>query len=142
MRDDKDKVEELLSGLRPPEPPRALEARVLRGAREALAREAGRDLWTRMWESRPLRLAWGISVSVLVICHIGITVVRPAPSPAGGQTARAAREGNGELAAIERLPRLDENAQPLLGMGAYRLAEQPESKPVAPATGAGKESAS
>ena len=106
MRDDADKVEELLAGLRPPEPPSGLEARVLRGAREALAREAGRDIWTRIWESRPLRVAWGISVSagILVICHVGITGLRSGRTPAAGQTTRAAREGNGELTAIAGSP--------------------------------------
>jgi hypothetical protein len=142
MRDDPDKLQQLLSKLQPPEPPSALEARVLRGAREALAREAERDIWTRIWESRPLRLAWGISVSVLVICNVALGELRagrrgPATPPPG-----SVHEGYRELTAVERLPRLDEDAQPLLGMGVYRLVEQPESQPVAPAKGKGKESAS
>lgn len=142
MKEEPGAIERMLARLTPPEPPRGLEEKTLRGARQALAREAGRDLWTRIWESRPLRVAWAVSAGVLVICHIGITEVRSARTPAAGQTARAVREGNGELAAIGRLPRLDEHARPLLGMGAYRLAEEPEPGRIAPAKGKGKENAS
>ena len=115
---------------------------MLRRASEALAREAVRDVWTRLWESRPLRVAWASAVVVLVICHIGVTELRSRRASATKQTAQSAREGNGELAAIGHLPRLDERARPLLGMGAYRLAEEPESERIAPAKGKGKESAS
>jgi hypothetical protein len=142
MKDEPGVVERLLAGLTPPEPPRGLHERVLRGARQALAREAGRDVWTRILESRPLRVAWAVSVAVLVLCHVGITETRSGPASAARQAAQSAREGNGELAAFGRLPRLDENARPLLGAGAYRLAEEPESERIAPAKGKGKESAS
>ena len=96
MNEEPGSVERLLAGLGPPEQPRGLQERTLRGAREALAREAGRDLWTRIWESRPLRLAWAATVAVLVICHIGMTERRLGRTPTAGQTTRAAREGNGE----------------------------------------------
>jgi hypothetical protein len=142
MKDKTGGVERLLGGLAPPEPPHGLQERVLRGARQALAREAGRDVWTRIWESRPLRIAWAVSAGVLVICHIGITEVRSTRTPTAGQTARAAREGNGELAAFGGLARLDEKARPLLGAAAYRLVEESEPDRIAPAKGKGKESAS
>jgi hypothetical protein len=142
MKDETGVVERLLAGLAPPEPPPGLQERVLRGARQALAREVGRDAWTRIWESRPLRIAWAVSAGVLVICHIGITEVRSARTPTAGQTARAAREGNGELAAIGRLPRLDENARPLIGAGAYVVLEGYELDDRASAKRKGKESAS
>lgn len=142
MNEESRSVERLLATLQPPEPPRGLQEKALRGAREALAREAGRDIWTRIWESRPLRLAWAVSVVVLVICHAGITGVRSARTPAVGQTTGAAREGNGELAAIGRLPRLNEGARPLIGTDAYRLVEEQEADRALPATGNRKESVS
>ena len=142
MRDDADKVEELLSMLRPPEPPGGLETRVLRGAREALAREAGRDIWTRIWESRPLRVAWGISVSVLVICNVALGGLRagrrgPAMPPAG-----SIREGNGELTAIAVQPPLDEDARPLIGRASGLPASGAPPAGGAPAKTRGKENAS
>ena len=142
MKDELGVVERLLGGLAPPEPPRGLQERVLRGAKEALTREAGRDVWTRLWESRALRVAWASAVVVLVLCHIGITEMRSGRASAARQAAQSGRDGNGELAGIGRLPRLDENARPLVGAGAYRLAEELESEHIAPADGKGKESAS
>jgi hypothetical protein len=136
-KDERGVVERLVAGLALPEPPRGLQERVLGGARQALAREAGRDVWTRIWESRLLRVAWALSVVVLVICHVGIAELRSGRASAARQAAQSAREGNGELAAFGRLPRLDENARPLLGAGAYRLAEEPESERIAPAKGKG-----
>jgi RNA polymerase sigma-70 factor, ECF subfamily len=142
MNDESRSVKKVLATLQPPEPPRGLQQRVLRGAREALARETGRDVWTRIWESRPLRVAWAWAVVVLVICHVGITELRSARSSATRYVAQAAREGSGELGEIGQQPRLDENARPLLGVGAYCLAEEPESSHTAPTRGKGKESAS
>jgi len=142
MNEDPRSVERLLAGLGPPEPPRGLHEKTLRGAREALAREAGRDLWTRIWESRPLRVAWAVSAAVLVVCHIGITELRSGRTPAVGQAARAAREANGEVAAIGRLPRLDAGARPLIGTEAYRVVEEQEGNHMLPRTRGGKESAS
>jgi hypothetical protein len=142
MKDETGVVERLLAGLAPREPPRGLQEKTLRGARQALAREAGRDVWTRIWESRPLRVAWFVSAGVLVICHIGITELRSGRVPAARLMAESAREGHGELAAFGPLARLDENARPLLGMGVYRLFEELQSERIAPAKGNGKESAS
>ena len=139
---NEESVEKLLAALQPPEPAPALQERVLSGARDALTREAGRDAWTRIWESRPLRITWAVAVVVLVICHAGITELRSVSARDGTQTAGAAREGNGELAAIARLPRLDGDARPLLGAEAYRLAEEPGSRRLAPAKGKGRDSAS
>lgn len=142
MNDETGVVERLLAGLSPAEPPRGLQEQVLRGARQALAREAGRDVWTRLWESRPLRVAWAVSIVVLVACHVGLTELRSGRTPIAAQTARAARGGNGELAAFGGLPRLDEKARPLLGAAAYRLVDESEPDRIAPAKGKGKESAS
>jgi hypothetical protein len=142
MNEEPGSVERLLAGLGPPEPPRGLQEKTLRGAREALAREAGRDLWTRIWESRALRVAWAVSAGMLVICHVGITELRSGRTTTAGQTTRAAREGNGEVAAIGRLPRLNEGARPLIGTETYRIVEEQEADRTLPATGKGKESAS
>jgi hypothetical protein len=142
MKHEPEVVERLLAGLSPPEPPPGLQERTLRGARQVLTREAARDVWTRIWESRPLRIAWAVSVVVLVLCHFSITELRSVSGKAGTQTAGVARDGNGELAAIARLPRLDGNARPLLGARAYRLAEEVAGGRMGPANSKGKENRS
>jgi hypothetical protein len=142
MKDKPNVVEKLLSGLVPPELPHELQERVLRGARRALAHEAGRDVWTRIWESRPLRVAWALSVVVLAVCHFGITELRSGPASAARQAAQSGRAGNGEVAAIGRLPRLDENARPLIGAGTYLVFEGQGAHDRTSAKGKGKESAS
>jgi hypothetical protein len=141
MNDNSRSVEKLLAVLHPPEPPPGLQEKTLRGAREGLAREAGRDAWTRIWESRPLRVAWGLSVVVLVICNLGIGELRPARGVAGAPAARSARDGNGQIG-LGRLPRLDENVRPLIGATTYRLIEQSEAGRGVPSDRKRKESAS
>jgi hypothetical protein len=142
MNEESRSVEKLLATLQPPGPPAGLQERVLSGARDALTREAGRDAWTRIWESRPLRIAWVSAVVVLVVFNIGITELRSRRSSDGTQAARAERRANGELAAIGRLPRLDESARPLIGTETYRVVEKQEVDRALPAMGNRKESAS
>lgn len=142
MNEEPGSVERLLAGLGPPEPPRGLQEKTLRGAREALAREVGRDLWTRMWENRALRISWAAVVVVLAICHVGITGLRSGQPPAAQRAARSPRGADGEVAAIGRLPQLNEGARPLLGVEAYRLLEVEASSPEKRVKDKGKESAS
>src|SRR5262249_12643079 len=69
MKDDRDSVGRLLRDLRPPTVPSELRDRTLAGARRALEQEGTHspvDVWTSLWESRPLRLAWGFSVASLL----------------------------------------------------------------------------
>ncbi len=142
MNERPDRLNELLGQLAPPDPPHDLEAQVLAGAKEALAREAGRDVWTRIWESRPIRLAWAATVLALVICNVGVSVLLSSPRPSSPQAATTGRDGRGELSAVGRLPRLDENARPLIGTQAYRVLEHGETDRTPPPRGKGKESAS
>jgi hypothetical protein len=95
-----------LSGMRSPVPPEELRETVLSAAREALAAEAKRTIWDRIWESRALRLAWTGTTAALVLGHVLVTIepegsgAVPAPD-----LARAGRETD-DLREIVRLPRV------------------------------------
>ena len=95
-------------GLDTPPPPEELRGRALAAAAAALGREPKVELWSRLWFSRPLRLAWIVIVLASVACHAWLTVERrPAP---GGDTAivvDASTVGDAELEEIVNLPPID-----------------------------------
>jgi hypothetical protein len=131
------------SGLEPPAPPTALRGRVLANARKALALEGARDAWTRIWESRPLRLAWVAVTLLLVVAHVVLTV-RP-PERGGGASRSAAAPSPdvaGELAAVAGLSPLNEDLLPRLDASAVAPAVRPGPAPSAPAERIRKESSS
>ncbi len=106
-------------GLAPPGPPEGLRAQVLARAREALEQEAGRDVWTRIWESRSLRLAWAAAAALLVLANVGWSVRRPTALEAASRTgSRAEREAARELVSVVSVSPLDEDVQPLVGRAA------------------------
>jgi hypothetical protein len=104
-----------LAGLAPPGAPPDLRARVLAASRAALlAAPARPDLWTLLWVSRPLRLAWAASLLLLLAGHV--VLVRPSRPRIEAATlppSRSVSEAEAELAAIGRLPRLDPDARSL-----------------------------
>jgi len=131
MRNDRQLDDFPFAGLTPPGPPAELREKVLVLAREALVQEAVRDVWTRIWESRPLRLAWVAAAALLVIANISISMRRPpggAVVPRTGARAETEREAARELAALIALPPIDEAVQPLAGR-ASADAPSPERKP-------------
>lgn len=96
-----------LSGsLTPPQAPPELRQRVLTAARQTMGQEAPRDLWTRIWESRPIRLAWAASIGALIFGHL---VIGGAVSAGPAQPAiplAAAVGADDELAEIIGLQRV------------------------------------
>jgi hypothetical protein len=113
-------IRSLLGELETPAPPPALRRLALQAAAEALSREPVPDLWTRLWESRGLRLVWAACVIVLIAGHVLISLppVTPAeviPVPVTSPLVAAA---DPELFdEIGELPRLQLTAQPLIGGG-------------------------
>ncbi|MDD5564876.1 MAG: hypothetical protein PHQ91_14270 [Thermoanaerobaculaceae bacterium] len=108
MSDDHEEMAQLLAALEEPEPPRALRARALAGAEEAWTRGGpAADRWRRLWESRPLRLAWAAAVVLLVGANLALRTgsrARPPASPAAA--AAQERAGLQELQAVVELPRI------------------------------------
>jgi hypothetical protein len=98
-------IDRLIGDLDTPEPPSALKSMVLQATAEALNRPPTPDIWTRIWDSRPLRLAWVATVSVLVAGHLAVTVVQQQPEPPS-LTDSSLTVADPELAEISDLPRL------------------------------------
>ena len=102
----------LLAGLEPPVPPRDLRDTVLRAARQALVLESRPDAWTLLLRSPAARIAWGTAVLALAAAH-ALLPAGPRP-PAQGAARLVPFPADPEVAAIERLPRIDERLLPSL----------------------------
>ncbi len=97
-----------LLGLETPPPPEDLRGRALAAAVAALGREPKADLWSRLWYSRPLRLAWTVIVLAAVAGHAWLYAAGvSAPSAGAPVVADAPAEGDPELQEIADLPQID-----------------------------------
>jgi hypothetical protein len=116
MNKDRHSSDPLFPGFEPPGPPEVLQRRVLREAAAAFSSDSAPDRWTRIWESPVARLAWALSVLVLVACHIAVTPLGSGrtrtehASSAGLETGR-----ENELLETVAIPRLDVDATPCGG---------------------------
>ncbi len=119
---DTRQIERLLHGFEPPVPPPEMRSQVLTPALHALQREPQPDLWTRLWSSRPLRLAWTGTTAALIFGHLAVTAIQVSQR----QTALMLREqtliarahsAEEELAEVVQLPRLSIDVQPRGGSG-------------------------
>jgi hypothetical protein len=99
MNEHRDPLNRLLSTLDEPTPPRALRERSLTRAGEVWTSNQVADGWCRLWESRPLRLAWALSVLLLAAANVAVRVdSRVHPSRVSAAAS--------ELQSIVALPRL------------------------------------
>ena len=81
------------SGLRTPRVPAGLKGRVLAAAARTRPVNDAPTFWDRIWERRPLRLAWAVTTGALLLAHAALSLA-PGPGaarPAGGD-ARGQRE--------------------------------------------------
>jgi hypothetical protein len=107
MSDDHERIARLLAAIEEVEPPRGLRELALARAAAAGAREPAVDAWRRLWESRPLRLAWAVAVVILVAANLTIrTGSRTRPPAVPAAAAAQERAGLKELQAIVELPRI------------------------------------
>ena len=98
---NKSQPDDPLTGLRVPRVPSELRERVLRAAGRV---EGTRGIWDRLWESRPLRLAWVVTTTALLLANAALSLA-PGSSP---QTNRSAlREQSRELGLLLALPRME-----------------------------------
>ena len=101
--------EPALREFNPPAVPDGLREAALAAAREAFAAPVRPDVWTRLLANPAARLAWAASIATLAAAHVLL--------PRGGQTEAPSASvtltrPDPELAAITRLPRLDEHSLP------------------------------
>ncbi len=99
MSDDR----EFFDGFGIPSPPEGLRLRVLAEVGPVLAREP-RGRWTRIWESRPLRIAWAAAVVLLAGGHLALSF-KP------GRRAAPSASTSAELARATALPRVDPQSE-------------------------------
>jgi hypothetical protein len=111
-----DTLERLLAGLEPAMPPDDLRSRALAAARTAMAREVERvDLWSQLWSSQPLRLAWATTMVALIAGHVMLSVPNRTPKTAPDAPFLVAGIFHEkELADLARLPRIVANQLPRL----------------------------
>ena len=112
-----DELKDLLGDARPPSPPSELRNQTLRAAVETLERAPSPDRWTRIWNSRPLRFAWVVTVAGLLLAHALISSTRQSTSVAAGGFAlhQVSRTTEGEIQLIATMLRLDLDANALGG---------------------------
>ena len=112
-----------LSGLRVPRVPAELRERVLHAAERI---EGTRGIWDRLWESRPLRLAWAVTTTGLLLANAALSLA-PGSAP---QTDRVSvREQSRELGRLLALPRMEisERAEALTMGSAAQIKSKSES---------------
>lgn len=107
------KDDPILQRFAPPAVPDGLRERTLAAARTALTASSRPDVWARLASSRAARLAWAASVALLAAANVLVPRNAP-PDPA---VAAAPGKPDAELAAIARLPRIDEHSLPSLEGG-------------------------
>jgi hypothetical protein len=117
---DHDDVTEILSALEEPRAPERLREATLSRALAAWSSVGPApappvDPWRRVWESRRLRVAWGVTVLVLVLVAIVPLPASRIETPSHG-SAPAGKPAP-ELTAELDLPYLDLGAVPVAGEG-------------------------
>ena len=111
-----DLLRDLLGSLELPEAPSGLKERAVSSAAGAMTRRAaGDDVWTRLWHSRPLRLAWAASVAALLAGHLVVSLhLSGGHTTAGTPSGGAAADRDSDLRAIAALPPIDLGTVPAL----------------------------
>lgn len=97
-----------LDGLRVPEPPTELRDQAVSAAEAALAIERTTDVWSRLWTSSALRLAWTTAVLALLLANVTATLLsRPPAGTEGERVSTSVARLPAELAEIVNLPPID-----------------------------------
>lgn len=97
-----------IRGFTPPAVPVDLREKALAAARAALTASPRPDVWAHLAASPAARLAWAASLAILAAAHALLPRRGPETPPASVTVTRP----DPELAAISRLPRIDEKTLP------------------------------
>jgi len=94
-------------GMSATRPSPELRRRVLHAAAHAAeCADSGPTIWDRLWSSRPLRVAWGVTVASLLLAHFAIDM-GPRTSTRNPRASAAALEQEQELAEILQLEKIE-----------------------------------
>ena len=109
-------VDRLMRGLEPPSPPTDLRSKALSAARTRMAGEPATDVWSMIWNSRGIRLAWAAAVVLLVAGHAMVV-------PGTGNTFRpidpalaAENRVDDYLVEMLRPTRISDDVHPIVGL--------------------------
>ena len=108
MRQDDDN--DVFGPFRVPGTPDGLKHRVIEAASEALRQPARPTTWDLLWESRPLRAAWGVAILGLLVAHVLISLPTSGTPTAGATTGRGQLENlrdELDLPSVEVTPRAE-----------------------------------
>lgn len=115
---------DLFAGLGPPCVPDCLKESTVMAGRQAMARAPQPDIWSKVWMSRTVRLAWMAGVVVLVASHLAIPFERAARPEGFAVPVRvASTHESDELAEIVDLPRINHELPSFVGWGAQPREE-------------------
>ncbi len=107
---------DLFAGLGPQRGPDSLKERAVSAGRRAMARAPRPDIWSKVWTSRTIRLAWVAGVAVLVASHLAIPFERAARPEGFAVPVRvASAHESDELAEIVDLPRINHELPSFVG---------------------------
>jgi hypothetical protein len=99
---------------------------VLAGSNAAIQRTPQMDapgIWSQLWCSTPLRIAWAATVVVLLLAHLGLSIdsTHPRATPTNEPAYLiAGTPSDTELADIVSLPRLSIDRDPSFELGTER----------------------
>ena len=110
-RDEKD----LFAGLEPPQPPAELRGRALEAAHGRMAAADHSDLWSRIWNSRGVRLAWAAAVVLLLAGHVLVSSGLD-PAVATGPPVLAGGAPDERFLEILRPVEINADAHPTIGL--------------------------
>jgi len=102
----RDKHRDVFEGLHVPHAPAELRRRVLDAVAESDHRDASPTIWDRLWESRPLRVAWGLATLGLLLANAGLSLPTSAPR-SEGDTRTADRSQVREARELLALPQVE-----------------------------------
>jgi hypothetical protein len=113
----------IFTGLRPPRVPDDLERRVLDAAARAADEPQQPTLWDRLWTSKPLRAAWGLTTGALLVAHVVLSFPEHRASRTDDAAISADARHPEDLGEVLRLPHLE------ISPRAARLCLGPSRRP-------------
>ena len=108
-------VDRLIEGLEPPRVPTDLRTRVLAAARDHMETKSP-DPWSRIWSHRGVRLAWAVTVVLLLAGHAIVAPPKGAVFTRVNPALVAETGVDEQFADILRPVRISANVQPIVGL--------------------------
>lgn len=109
-------VDRLLKGLEPPPPPTDLRSKVLAAAHARIASEEATDVWSTIWNSWGVRLAWVGAAALLLAGHVLLIPQNGLVSKPVDQTLVAENRVDEYLVEMLRPVQISADVRPIIGL--------------------------